>query len=70
VKGRPLKNQSETELFDAAKAAEVDATDSLDRERIPRIYRKGVRTYFDRLGDQFKSSGTTQPASSQPASGQ
>src|SRR5262249_18311567 len=53
VKSKQLKNKSEAEISDAARAAEIDATDSLDRERIPRVYRKGVRTYFDRLGDQF-----------------
>lgn len=68
VKGRPLKNQSETELFDAARAAEIDATDSLDRERIPRAYRRGVRTYFDRLGEQFKSQGSGPPPTTRPAS--
>lgn len=63
VKSKQLKNKSEVELFDAAKAAEIDATDTLDRERIPRIYRKGVKNYFDRLGDQFKAEPTSRPSS-------
>mgnify|MGYP001603307597 CR=1 FL=1 len=65
VKSRQLKNVSQAELYDAAKAAEAEATDSLDKERIPRAYRRGVRTYFDRLGDQIKDG--VKPATSQPA---
>jgi len=57
VKGRQLKGQSNVEFQDAAEAAEIDATDALDKERVPRIYRKAVRNYFDRLGDRTKSSG-------------
>lgn len=54
VKGQHLKGKSEVEFYDAATAAEIDATDALNRDRIPRAYRKGVRNYFDRLGDSFK----------------
>lgn len=54
VKGEHLKGKSEAEFFDAASAAEIEATDALNRERIPRAYRKAVRNYFDRLGDEFK----------------
>ncbi|RIK64187.1 MAG: hypothetical protein DCC65_14855 [Planctomycetota bacterium] len=56
VKGEHLKGKSQVEFQDAATAAEIDATDALNRERIPRPYRKGVRNYFDRLGESFKSS--------------
>lgn len=54
VKGEHLKGKSEAEFYDAASAAEIEATDALNRERIPRAYRKAVRNYFDRLGDEFK----------------
>ncbi len=55
VKGEQLKGKSEVEFLDAASAAEIDATDSLNRDRIPRAYRKGVRNYFDRLGETVKT---------------
>lgn len=55
VKGDQLKGKSEVEFIDAAHAAEIDATDSLNRDRIPRAYRKGVRNYFDRLGETVKA---------------
>lgn len=54
VKGRQLKGESNVEFYDAASAAEIDATDALNKDRIPRVYRKGVKAYFDRLGDQFR----------------
>lgn len=55
VKGEQLKGKSDVEFLDAASAAEIDATDSLNRDRIPRAYRKGVRNYFDRLGETVKT---------------
>jgi hypothetical protein len=55
VKGDQIKGKSEVEFLDAASAAEIDATDSLNRDRIPRAYRKGVKNYFDRLGETVKS---------------
>lgn len=54
IKDRPLKGQSEAEFYDASRAAEIDAADALNKDRIPRIYRKGVKRYFDRLGDRFR----------------
>ncbi len=57
VKGEQLKGKSEAEFYDAAMAAEIEATDALNRDRIPRMYRKGVRDYFDRLGENFKPEG-------------
>ncbi len=54
IKDRPLKGQSEAEFYDASRAAEIDAADALNKDRIPRIYRKGVKRYFDRLGDNFR----------------
>lgn len=63
IKSGQLKKASQSELYDAALAAEAEATDSLDKERIPRAYRRAVRSYFDRFGEQTKEAGTT----SQPA---
>ena len=61
VKGQHLKGKSEVEFYDATSAAEIDATDALNRDRIPRAYRKGVRNYFDRLGDEFKPDKSEKP---------
>jgi len=64
VKGQHLKGKSDVEFYDAASAAEIDATDALNRDRIPRAYRKGVKNYFDRLGDEFNP---TEPAKAGPS---
>ena len=58
VKGQLLTGKSDVEFIDAANAAEIDATDTLDKERIPRIYRKGVKSYFDRLGNSLHGDKT------------
>ncbi|HVP13245.1 MAG TPA: hypothetical protein VMV94_18880 [Phycisphaerae bacterium] len=58
VKGRQLKGQSQVEFQEAAAAAEIDATNALDKDRVPRIYRKAVRNYFDRLGERVKAAAT------------
>lgn len=79
VKGRQLKGESGVEFQEAAEATEIDITDALDKERVPRIYRKAVRNYFDRSdgrakppgddaeksgeGDESKSSGEGEPES-------
>ncbi|MFH1418117.1 MAG: hypothetical protein ABII12_07540 [Planctomycetota bacterium] len=57
VKGQPIKGQSLVELGEAAAAAELDASDALNKDRVPRRYRSGVKKYFDRLGDRFKKTG-------------
>ncbi len=53
VKGEQLKGKSEVELMEVSRAAEVDAADAINKDRIPRAYRKGVKNYFDRLGDDL-----------------
>jgi ribosomal protein S20 len=62
VKGSMLKGQSEEEIHEAAAAAEIDATDALNEDRIPRRYREGIKRYFDRLGDNFQPSGQDEAA--------
>jgi hypothetical protein len=51
-------------LSDAASAAELDATDALNKERVPRRYRAAVQRYFDRLpqdlrADESDAAGTS-----------
>ncbi|MCZ6684308.1 MAG: hypothetical protein O7B26_14090 [Planctomycetota bacterium] len=59
VKGDALKNKSEAEFHDAASAAELDATDALNRDRVPRAYRKGVKKYFERLRERAKPADSS-----------
>lgn len=68
VKGDPLKGKSEIELLDAARAAELDATDALNRNRVPRRYRSGVKNYFDRLPGDFKGQPAEKSETEKPKS--
>lgn len=64
LKGRQIKGRSEIEIIDAASAAELDATDALNRDRVTRNYRNSVKTYFDRLPEAMRSA----PAKEEPKS--
>jgi len=57
MKGRQIKGRTEVEILDAATAAELDATDALNRDRVTRNYRNSVKSYFDRLPESMKTSG-------------
>lgn len=49
VKGSQERGESQVDFNDAFEAGEIDATDSLNRGRIPRKYKKSIRRYFDRI---------------------
>lgn len=51
VKGQQLKGEAQAEFREQSDAAERDATDVINKERVPRSYHKALKTYFDRLGD-------------------
>lgn len=55
LKGRQIKGRTEAEIMDAATAAELDATDALNRDRVTRNYRNSVKSYFDRLPESMKA---------------
>lgn len=61
VPDMPMSGRSRVELQEAARAAENRATDALKRDRIPRAYRKGVKNYFERLGQTLDSTEETDP---------
>jgi hypothetical protein len=67
IKGEALKGQTDLEVYNAASAAEIDATDALNRDKIPRSYRKGVKRYFDRLGEELKPSAAEDSSTATPA---
>lgn len=50
IKGEMLRGEAKAELIEATEAAERDATDALNSDRVPRSYHKAVKTYFDRFG--------------------
>ena len=65
-----MKGQSQVEFQEAATAAEIDAANALDKDRVPRIYHKAVRNYFDRLGERLKpaAAGDTKEGEQESAS--
>ncbi len=58
VKDKQLKGESTAEMTDAESASEIDNTDSIGRERIPPIYKKAVKRFFDRS----EGGGSSKPA--------
>ena len=48
VKGRQLKGKSNVGPVDASAAGEIDVTDTLNRQRIPRLYRGSIKRFYDR----------------------
>jgi hypothetical protein len=54
VKGKQLKGESRVGSSDASGAGEIDVTDTLNRDRIPRLYRKSVKRFFDRVEETPK----------------
>ncbi len=49
VDGEQVKGEMDPEFAEVVAAAERDATDTINRDRIPRQYQKAVREYFSRL---------------------
>lgn len=56
LKGRQIKGRSEADIIEAASAAELDATDALNRDRVTRNYRNSVKSYFDRLPESMRTT--------------
>ncbi len=67
VKGSQMKGESEVEFGEAFKAGEIDATDSLNRGRIPRKYKKSIRRYFDRIRDDIDTGKAPVESGDEPA---
>jgi hypothetical protein len=54
VDGEQIKGEASEEFVELIAAAERDATDSVEKSRIPRQYHKAMREYFARLPGQPK----------------
>jgi len=67
VKGKQLKGESRVEFSEAIGAHEIETTDALNRDRIPRRYRKGVKRFFDRIEDDFEKSDSGDDTKDKPA---
>lgn len=50
VSGRQNKGESLLEIEESAEASKAAATDALNRQNIPRDYRKHAKEYFEQVG--------------------
>ncbi len=62
VDGEQVKGEASEKFVELIAAAERDAIDTVDNDRIPRQYQKAVREYFKRLPKGF---GSQMPASNE-----
>ncbi len=62
VKGQQLKGESNADFEEAISAAEIEATDAVNRDRIPRKYRGSVKRFFDRISDEYPDAGERKSA--------
>ena len=54
--GEQVKGEVSSEFADVVTAAERDATDRINRNRMPRQYQKAVRAYFSNVQKQIESA--------------
>jgi hypothetical protein len=54
VDGEQVRGEGTDDFVELITAAERDATDTVNRDRLPRQYQKSVRDYFSRLPSDFK----------------
>jgi hypothetical protein len=62
IEGEQVKGESSRDLVEIISAEERNATDAINRDRIPRQYQKSVKEYFTRvqklLGEQPDTAGS------------
>ena len=54
VDGEQVKGETKSNLVEVVSAAERDASDRINRDRIPRQYHKAVRAYFSNIQRSVK----------------
>jgi hypothetical protein len=65
VEGEQVKGDTPSNLADAVAAAEHEASDRINRNRVPRQYHKAIRNYFSSVQRSIEDGKTTAP----PANG-
>ena len=51
LRGVSIKGNSRVQFLEAAAAAQSDARNALNQDKVPRAYRDSVRDYFDDLNE-------------------
>ena len=58
--GEQVKGDVTTEFVEVLTAAERDASDRIDRDRIPRQYQKAVKAYFSNVQRSVRGASVTE----------
>jgi hypothetical protein len=61
VDGEQLKGEVSRSAKEIIEAGDSEATDAIDRARIPRAYHKSVKGYFSDLQDELDSASKRSP---------
>ena len=62
VDGEQVKGDVKSTLVEVVSAAEREASDRINRDRIPRQYHKAVKAYFSNIQRSMKGSKPREPA--------
>ena len=62
VDGEQVKGEVKSNLSEVVSAAEREASDRINRDRIPRQYHKAVKAYFSNIQRSMKGSKPQKPA--------
>ncbi|MFQ5804892.1 MAG: hypothetical protein ACE5I3_00415 [Phycisphaerae bacterium] len=68
IDGPQAKGEATAEVADAVSSAVRDAEDAVEREEVPRQYRRVVRLYFDRLAGLIREKAEADPQENAPGS--
>ena len=61
VDGEQVKGEAKTDLVEVVSAAEREASDRINRDRIPRQYHKAVKAYFSNIQRSMKGDKPRKP---------
>ena len=72
IEGEQVKGEASSELAEILSAEERNATDAINRDRVPRQYQRSVKEYFTRVKGAMGagSSGSGDNTKTEPTSGQ
>ena len=59
IEGEQVKGEASSELAEIISAEERNATDAINRDRIPRQYQRSVKEYFSRVQKLLGGGSTT-----------
>lgn len=67
VSGEQIKGEAPTDLAEVVAAAEHEAADRINRNRVPRQYHKAIKSYFSNVQRSIKEATLTDPGKAAPS---